>query len=206
MVAPFLDMPTSACSARVTYTLSRAVGMDGSPFTMEEQFFKWVGERWIIDVIPPPYTDETIAQEWISFLLKLEGMYGTFLMGPPAKAVPRGVGGGSPQVDGGSQTGKTLGVKNAPAGVTGWLLDGDYFQLGTGTGSRLHRLTANADTNGSGEVDLEFVPALRSSPADSAAITILNPRGRFRLDSNDTSWSEEPGIIYRTGFRAFEVL
>jgi hypothetical protein len=203
VTAPLLEIPTSACASSVVMMLSRTVGISTSPYTYEEQFFKWPGERWSADVRMPPLK-EPDSDEWIAFLLKLEGTYGRFLMGDPSRRTPRGEGGGTPQVDGGGQTGNSINVKNAGSGV--WLKAGDYFQLGTGASARLYKLTADAEPNSSGDVTLQFVPSLRSSPADSAAVTIENPRGLFRLVENDVSWGVEPGRIYRIGFRAVEAL
>lgn len=206
MTSALLDLPSSGCASSVVMTLAHIVGNSPNPYTFEESFYKWPGEQWRMDFRMPPLLDQDVADEWVSFALKLQGSYGRFLAGDPGRAAPRGVGGGTPLVNGTSQTGNTLNIDGAPFSTTQWLKRGDYFQLGTGASSRLYKLTADATTNGSGEVLLEFVPGLRSSPADNAALTIVNPRGLFRMASNDVSWTKEPGGITRYGFTAFEVL
>jgi hypothetical protein len=67
-------------------------------------------------------------------------------------------------------------------------------------------VTENANSDSSGDAAISIAPALRSSPADSATITVNNPRGLFRMAENSFSWSVDPGPKYRMSFRAVEVL
>ena len=94
-------------------------------------------------------------------------------------------------------------IDGCPNNITDWLKAGDYFQLGTGSGSRLYMLAADVDTDGGGEATLTFNPALRSSPPDAAAITITNPMGVMRLDSNVASWQAEKSslVFFNFAFR-----
>lgn len=203
---PLVDVPTSVCVASVIMTLTRVVGLTESPYTLEEQAFRWPGERWSIDFRLPPVTNRATASDWMAFGAKLEGKYGRFLIGDPAARTPRGVATGTPLVDGGGATGNTLPTKGWTSGVTNILRKGDYIQLGTGVNSRLHMITEDADSNGSGEANLSIVPALRSSPADNAPIVVTNPKGLFRLVDNSFAWSVDPGPVYRFSFQAVEVL
>ena len=147
------------------------------------------------------------AEEWIAFALSLRGRKGTFLAGDPSGRIPRGVGGGTPLVKGAGQTGSTLLLDGCPISTTNWLKKGDYFQLGTGSSARLHKLIENANTNASGEVTLEFVPTLRTSPADNAPLIITNAKGLFRMDSNTVPWTADGnGQFYSYSFTATEDL
>lgn len=206
MTAPFLEFPTSAIPASVVMTLSSVVGRSESPFTFEGQSFKWPGERWMANIQMPVIADEDIADEWIAFALKLQGTFGTFLLGDPSRPTMRGIGGGSPVVDGSANTGNTMDIIGAPTLTANWMKRGDYFQMNTGASSRLHKLTSHASTDSAGRATLEFTPALRYTPADGETITITNPRGVFRLAENDVSWSREPGHLTRMSFNAVEVL
>jgi len=69
-----------------------------------------------------------------------------------------------------------------------------------------HMITEDVNSNGSGLATLTFVPALRTSPADNAAIVVNNPKGLFRLMDNTFAWSVDPGPLYRFSFQAVEVL
>ena len=191
--------------ASMVMTLERVVGASESPYTYQMQTFNWGGERWRLDFTPPPLTREQ-ADEWTAFSLSLDGMVGTFLAGDPSYVSPRGVGGGTPLVKGAGQTGKTLLIDGCPTSTTGWLRKGDYFQLGTGTSARLHKLIDDATTNGSGETTLEFRPALRTSPADNAAVVISSPKGLFRMDGNVTTWGANNDKTWSFSFSAMEAL
>lgn len=203
---PLVNVPTSACFASVVMGINRVVGVTSSPFTLNEQAFKWPGEQWFIELNMPPFNNRKVASDWQAFGMNLEGRFGRFLMGDPLGKVPRGVASGSPKVDGPSQSGNTLVTKDWTPDVTGIMLKGDYIQLGTGVASRLHMVTEDVNSDSSGDAILKIQPALRTSPADSAAIVVNNARGVFRLDSNTWSWSVSPGPVYRMSFRAMEVV
>lgn len=203
---PLLTMPTSSCAANVIMTLTRVVGITNSPFTLEEQTFKWQGEAWSVDFRMPAITKRNIASEWIAFALKLQGVFGRFYLGDPSARTPQGVATGTPQVDGINQTGNTIETKGWTNSVTGILLAGDYIQIGTGLQSRLHMVTADVNSDGSGLAVIPIEPALRYSPADNTPITVNNPVGVFRLAENSWSWSVDPGPFYRLSFRAVEVV
>lgn len=203
---PLVTVPTSSCVASVIMTITRVIGNTVSPFTLEDQSFKWPGEAWSMDFNLPNITNKAIAGQWKAFGVALEGTYGRFLMGDPSARTPQGIATGTPLVDGGSQTGNTLLTKGWSNSVTGILKAGDYIQLGTGTGARLHMVMVDADSDGSGEASLTIQPALRSSPADNAAIVTTDAKGIFKLTNNSFSWSVSPGGIYRFSFQAAEVV
>lgn len=205
-VPPLLDLPTSACIANVSMSLSRVVGVTVSPFTLEEQAFKWPGEAWSMEFAMPPFTSRAIAEDWISFALSLEGKYGRFLAGDPSAKQARGVATGAPKINGGNQTGKILQTTDWTPNVTGIMLKGDYFQTGTGVSAKLYKLAADANSNGSGNATLQLVNSLKNSPPDGESIIVNNPRGVFRLVDNTYSWSVAPGGIYRLNFSAVEVV
>lgn len=203
---PLLNLPSSSCMASIVIGLTRVIGITQSPFTLEEQSYRWPGEMWTMDFQMPPIKNRAIASEWRAFALKLEGQYGHFLMGDPLGKSPRGVGTGTPLVNGINQVGNTLVTDGWTPNVQGIMLAGDYIQLGSGAASKLHMITDNVNSDSSGNAILPIVPALRSSPADNAPIVINNPRGVFRLTSNSFSWSVNPGPVYRMSFQAQEVV
>ena len=78
-------------------------------------------------------------------------------------------------------SGDYLFTKGWTYNVTGILLAGDYVQVGTA----LYRLTADANSDGSGLAALEVWPQVRqlpAPPADGATVIIANTVGTFRLD------------------------
>lgn len=205
---PLLDLPgypNAPCIASVTMTLVRTVGITASPFTKEEQAFKWPGEIWMADFKLPSLTSRAAAAPWLAFGARLEGKWGRFLMGDPAARLPRGQPTGTPVVDGASNTGNTLETRGWSANAQGVLLEGDYIQIGTGVSSRLKMVTQDVNADSSGEATISIAPDLGSSPADGTAIITTNARGIFRLTENSFSWSVDPGPVYRISFSAVEV-
>lgn len=99
-------------------------------------------------------------------------------------------------VYGASQTGNELIVWGFGASLTDRLKAGDYIQLGTGASSTLHLVTVDADTDVSGKVALQIEPALRSSPANDATVTVTDPKCVMRLSDNAAEWNSDASSVY----------
>lgn len=201
-----ITLPTSSCVAEVVLTLRRAVSSTQSPFTMESQEFKWPGTQWMMEFEMPPFTNRSVAEDWICFGLQLEGGFNRFLMGDPSAKNPRGVATGTPKVNGADQFGKTLLTDGWTPNTTNILMKGDYLQLGTGLDTQLYKSMSNVNSNASGEASILLHTDLRSSPNDNADIVVNNAKGLFKLSSSDFSWSVSKGGIYRVNFSASEVV
>jgi hypothetical protein len=156
-----LSIPTTIGTERITLRAVNAVGRSESPFTFRQQVVKHQGERWEASVdIPPSKSD--LAEEWIAFLVSLKGPFGTFLMGDPNMTEARGSASttpGTPVVNGASQTGDELAIDGLPLSATGYLLPGDYIQLGAAGTATLHKVLTQVDSNGSGEATLDIWPS-----------------------------------------------
>ncbi len=191
--------------AKIKLVANNIVGVSVSPFTAAQQVYRYSGQYWEADVTLPPMKRE-VAEYWISFLLKLNGSYGTFLLGDPNGATARGVATGTPLVKGASQTGNELITDGWTSGVTGILKAGDYIQLGSGSTAKLHKVLDDVNSDGSGNATLTIFPDLRSSPADNAAIVVSSPKGVFRLSSTQAIWDVNEASIYGITFGAREAL
>lgn len=200
-----LSLPTTAGIMRVRLVANDVVGVSQSPFTAVQQVYRYSGQFWEADITLPPMK-RADAEYWISFLLKLNGPYGTFLMGDPNGATARGVATGTPLVNGAGQTGNELVTDGWTTSTTGILKAGDYIQLGTGATSRLYKVLDDVNSDGSGNATLTLWPDLRSAPADNAAITVSNTKTTFRLNSAQTSWDINEATIYGLTFGAREAL
>ena len=172
-----IDAPTAFRESDVTLTYAGAVVKDPNPYNFITQIQEWDGSAWGLTIALDPNDRETMAP-WMAFLLSLRGPRGSFMWGPVLLGTPLGAVGGTPLVKGAGQTGFTL-VTDGWPNSTLVLKKGDLFQVGT----RFHMITADATTSGSGEVTLDFCPAIREAgvPADNAPIITSNPRGMFRL-------------------------
>lgn len=182
-----------------------AVIYEMSPFTFAGQAQASSGQMWQADVSLPPMKRED-AEKWIAWMVSLRGQFGTFNMGDPSAATPRGVATGTPLVNGASQTGENLNIDGCTANVTGWLKAGDYIQLGSAGTATLHKVLADVDTNGSGQATLSLWPHIRSAPADNATVVVSDTVGRWRLASNESSWSVNEASIYGITFSAREAI
>ena len=200
-----LALPSSTASSRVVLRARELVGSTRSPFTGGVGTYQWGGQWFEADVeLPPLLRDD--AEVWIAFLLSLKGMHGSFAMGDPLGTSPRGAGGGSPLVAGAGQTGSSLNGDGGPLSQTGWLKAGDWIQLSSGASSRLHKVLADANTDGAGAFTLDLWPDLRESPDDNGAIVLDSAKGRWMLASNTREWSLEIAQLYGLKFSAVEDL
>ena len=85
---------------------------------------------------------------------------------------------GTAKVNGANQYGTILNVTGFTAN-TKVALAGDRFTIN----DRMHELTQDATTNGSGQTTLHFEPEITAPPAHSAVLIHINPYGKFYLKS-----------------------
>lgn len=200
-----LTLPSHTGIRSITLRAVNTVGISQSPFTYAQQAVAHSGQRWEVDVTLPPMK-RADAEQWVAWLVSLRGQLGTFTLGDPIGATPRGSAGGTPLVNGASQTGGTLSIDGCTASQTGWLKAGDYIQLGSGATATLHKVLQDADSNASGEVDLDIWPYIRTAPTDGSTVVTSNTVGKFRLANNEQNWNVNEASIYGMTFGAFEAI
>lgn len=203
-----LAFPTHTGIAQIRLIARDAIGISTSPFNFKQQVYRHPGQRWEADISLPPMSRED-AETWAAFLLRLRGQYGTFFLGDPANATPRGSAAtapGSPLVKGANQTGDELIIDGIPTSGSDYLKAGDYIQLGSGVDSRLHKVLEDVPIDGSGEATLNLWPQVRTAPLDNAGVVVEGAQGAFRLSANETSWDINNATIYGITFGAVEAL
>lgn len=203
-----LSLPTVSGIASVRLVARNVIGISQSPFTLSQQIFRHQGQRWEADITLPPMTRAN-AEEWSSFLLRLRGQFGTFLLGDPANETPRGSAGvtpGTPVIDGDNQTGDFLNVSGLPASTNGYLKTGDYIQIGAGPTAKLYKVLQDVNSDSAGEATLNLWPQVRFASPDQTPILVTNARGVFRLASNEIGWDIDTSRIYGITFGAIEAL
>lgn len=200
-----LTLPTVTGIRSVSIRAMNAISVSRSPFTFASQSQAFAGQMWAADISLPPMK-RSDAAVWVSWLISLRGQYGTFLMGDPNCTTPQGEAGGTPIVNGSSQTGEDLAIDGCTVSQTDWLKAGDYIQLGTSSSSTLHKVLSDVDTDGSGNATLSLWPHVRTAPADGASVTVSSAVGRWRLDGNQSEWSVDQAAIYGISFSAVEAL
>lgn len=203
-----LSIPTTIGIENIELRAVNAVATSQSPFTYKQQIVQHTGQKWEASITIPPVKRD-LAEEWVAFLLSLKGPTGTFLLGDPLGATPRGTAAtnaGTPVVNGADQTGNTLVVDGLPLSTTGYLLAGDYIQLGSGSTATLHKVLTQVDSDGTGEATLDIWPNIVTAPADNATVTVSNAKGRFRLKETTQSWQINNINSYGISFEATQVL
>jgi len=200
-----VTFPASIGVSSINIRAKTVVGVSSSPFTGQQQVYKHQGQWWEAEVsLPPMKRDE--AEQVVAFLIKMNGQYGTFLMGDFLSTAPRGIGTGTPLVNGASQAGDELVTDGWTVSTTGILKAGDWIQLGSASTSTLHKVLDDVTSDASGNATLNIFPNLRSSPDNNAAITISSPKGRWRLASNETDYAIDNASIYGMTFACVEAL
>lgn len=190
-----LAQPTTIGIEQIELRAVNAVAISSSPFTYKQQVVAHGGQRWEASVTIPSVRKD-LAASWKAMLVGLKGQTGTFYLGDPDCASPRGT------ATSATATG-LVGGDTVNLTMTGTLLAGDYIQLGsTGDGTaKLHQILEDID--GSGTVNIW--PNLRNDYT-GATVTLTNPKGVFRLKENITSWSINNASFYGISFEAIEAI
>lgn len=135
----------------------------------------------------------------LAFLLRVNGTEHRVRM-PFFGQKQRGDLGGSPVVDGAGQTGTSLNIRGCDPSVTNWMRVGDVFRYD----NALRVATTDADSDGTGDATITFVPPIRTSPADGVALqTAASITGIMALTSavpmgNVASMRQSNGDLYST--------
>lgn len=206
MVSYPVTFPNTLTVNSLKITPKNAVARSISKFTFVEQIYNFSGEAWKIEGSLPLMPLREVAEEYISFVLKLKGRYGTFLFQLPDNvAAPSGTWAGTPVVDGAGQTGNELDIKGLTPSTTSIIKRGDFFNLGTGSSTRLYKVLDNANSDGAGKATVTIWPSLRASPADEATIVFEDVKLLLRLDE-DIPTDIDENKHYRISFSATEAL
>lgn len=182
--------------ASMSMRLVRATGFNESPFTFSQQVYQHSGAQWQAEVSLPPLTYAE-AREWESFFISLRGRRGTFLMGNPAVTSPQGTVSTAVLSGAASANDTSITVDGMTSGDT--ILAGDYFQLDN------HLYMSVEDTTfTAGSGDIIFEPPLKADQADNTALTLANPKGLWRLSSDEFGWNINSASIYGFTFACVE--
>ena len=188
-----LTQPTTIGIEQIELRAVNAVATSQSPFTYKQQIVSHGGQRWEASVTIPSVRRD-LAAPWKAMLTGLKGPTGTFLLGDPDYATPRGT------VSSCTLTG-TAGSDSPTVTMTGTLLAGDYIQLGADSTAKLHQVLQDQDGDG----NLQLWPDLRTDYTD-ATVTFNSPKGVFRLKESITSWSINNSSFYGISFEAVEAI
>lgn len=184
---PSTIIPSSSDWRLISNTAAFASPLNGTTRTLSRG-----GDRWACTLTFNVMTQDNSAV-LRAFLANLRGQTHRVVL-PDHAYKKRGIQTAAILVNGGSQTGSTLVCDGASAGITNALRAADLIQVG----NYLHMVTADANSDGSGNLTLSIVPPLRASPADNATVSVGTPTARFLLTGNTVGWSNRPGGWPRT--------
>lgn len=201
-----LTAPTSPAPRRVSFAAVSTAGMQQSPFSGEQTVYVHQGE-WLEAMVELPPMLRPEAEAWISgLLLALNGREGTFLLGDPVGATPRGSwSAGSPymHVRAAHAAGvKTVSLGGLLSGATGKA--GDYIQFGSGATTSLHKVVQDFTAPASGNVDVEIWPRTKAALTAGQVPVVEDTVGLWRLKENRREWSVEEAQVFGVSFSALQ--
>lgn len=204
-----LAWPSSRNLARIAFTQVTFVGASASPFNGAGQTYGWEGAGLLRAQCSLPPMKRAYAEDWVGFLLGLNGQEGSFLM--PADTVntsPRGSFAGSPKVKGAHAAGvRSVALDGFTLSAASVALRGDWVQFGSGSSSRLHKVVKDLSADGAGEGTLELWPPVRAALADNDTFVTASPKGLFMLAPGQAAeWSIDTAQIYGLQFNVIEDL
>ncbi len=124
------------------------------------------GEHWELDVDWIILSAGDYA-DIIAFFARLNGAEHRVTFAE-FKHTQRGAYGGTPLVQGASQTGVDLVCDGASFGITDWCKAGDFISYDT----QARMVTADASSDGAGNVTIPIIPAIRTSPANNDPVNV----------------------------------
>lgn len=191
--------PTTLKPSAVRWSSVTAVTISRSQTSYQTTKYEYDGEAWQIEVSYPPLT-RAEAAPFHAFLASLRGQNGTFLFGDTLLGTPQGTATGTPRVNGANQNKSKELVTDGWSNNTLVLKAGDFFQVD----NSLYMVLADVTSNGSGQATIDIFPKARVH-ADNALLVTTNPKGVFRLATDETAVVEAPqNQFYNVSFRAVE--
>ena len=144
------------------------------------------------NIVRPRYWRWTV--EWVNVngtdLIEIEAFFNRVQRDDRVNFRPynqsnRGTWGGTPVVDGASQSGDTLNIRGGTISTTNYARAGDWLLYSNGIAkAEIKLVTADADTDSSGDASIPIAPAIHTAPPDGGSIFSASPLyGLFVLES-----------------------
>lgn len=188
---------------RTVFELKSNTKVFASPLSGAIQTTSRGGTRWGLQLFFNNLTGDD-RSEMQAFLVKLNGQVHYFTVHDHSYTI-RGTGGGTPLVNGASQTGTTL-VTDGWSNSATVLKAGDQISFSNGTFDELKMVTADVTSDGSGNASIPIIPEIHVSPANNASIDISDPLGTFLLSNPSVSWTTVPKPFSNFAIQAVEVI
>lgn len=206
MAAPTypLNHPSLPAFTNSSWRLVRSNAISESPFTGQQQVYQYDYALWQAEMSLPPM-QRSQAAAWNAFFMKLHGRIGTFLLADPDAKEPRGSITGSPTLNANASIGDfTVDIATSQNSESNIFRAGDYIQLGSGGTSKLYMVVDDATSNASGVVTVQIEPSIKLAATSGAAVTVSNPRGLFRMTTDELGWDADYVSRYGITFACTE--
>lgn len=181
--------PTDVLPSASEWRLMSNTGAYPSPLSGTVRTVSRGGDRWACSLTFQNLPAAARA-ELRAFLARLRGQVHRVVLGDHSYT-RRGALTANFVVNGASQTGSSLICDGATINITNAMRAGDWITVE----NYLYMVTADANTDGAGNITLAISPPLRAAPADGATVNITAPTARFLLASNEAGWSNAPGAF-----------
>jgi hypothetical protein len=127
-------------------------------------------QRWKLHVVYGTMESSQYLDLW-AFLNAQRGQYGTFTITLPTGIWPRGPWTGTPLANGASAAGaSSIPIKGLSNSITAIGKNGDFIQFAGH--SKVYQLTADINSDGSGNATVPILPNLVTAVADGEGITV----------------------------------
>lgn len=151
-------------------------------------------QRWLIEATYPGRSRED-AEATRVFLVALQGQLTSFDLVLYPYSTPRGTtGSDTPAVKTTTAAGATSVPTKTWSNATLVLKAGDFIRFAGH--DKVYMVTANATTNGSGEVALSIHPSLQEGVAADEALTVRDVPFQVALANDDSGWELGVGARY----------
>jgi len=184
------------------FNLSPNTMFSESPLSRSRQTKEILGARWVVEMNWNAL-DETEGYLLENLKVKLSGMAGRVYMWHMKREAPRGVGTGTPLIKTEAAINAiSIATKGWTINQTGILLEGDLI----GINGQVVVVTADANSDGSGDATLAIKPPLHAVAEVDDVITVSKPTATFMLSEDDDAriiWSPG-GLVMNVSIRLIE--
>ena len=144
-------------------------------------------------------------QAFYAFLVKQKGSFETFTFEYPLDNLGADKGETDILVNGALAIGSTtIAMDGFNASTTGVLKAGDFIKFANDT--KIYMVTADADSNASGQADISIEPPLQDAVVDNEAVTVNKPSFKVALVQDDVLYSTDASGFFSLSFDVREVL
>ena len=152
-----------------------------------------------------PPMNQADFQAFYAFLVKQQGSFQTFTFEYPLDNQGADKGETDILVNGALAIGSTtIAMDGFNASTTGVLKAGDFIKFANDT--KIYMVTADADSNASGQADISIEPPLQDAVVDNEAVTVNKPSFKVALVQDDVLYSTDASGFFSLSFDVREVL